>query len=240
MFIVLLMFKKFRKLLSGFPRSPRLMKGALITFDTSNLIPNVIIFQYNPESMTRSLQDSSGGGGGTGGDGSSNLEAFRLSPPNETITLEIELDATDRLQYPDQNRETVEMGIHPQLSSLELLLYPKSDHIRSVIESAAAGMLEVVPPQGPFTLFIWGRKRILPVQVTKFDVTEEAFDTNLNPIRAKISLGLRVLTYSDLSPLHPGFSIYFNHQISKETMAKKAVATGLSSLGVPLNQLLGG
>jgi hypothetical protein len=213
--------------MSGFSGSPHLIKGALVSLEMFNPLPQVILFQYNPDSMTRSLQGQ-GGGGNT-----SPLEAFRLKgPPIETITLEIEMDATDKLEKPQLNPTTVSSGIYPQLSALELLLYPKSQDIISAINATSSGILEIIPPESPLTLFVWGPNRVLPVHLTKCDITEEAFDTNLNPIRAKVSLGLRILSSSDLSPSNSGFSLFVAHQISKEAMAKNGVINDLSSLGI--------
>ena len=146
--------------------------------------------------------------------------------------MEIELDATDRLEKPQQNSTAVSSGIYPELSALELLLYPKSQDIISTMNAASSGILEIIPPDSPLTLFVWGPKRVLPVHLTKCDITEEAFDTNLNPIRAKVSLGLRILSSSDLTPSNPGFSLFFAHHISKEAMAKNGIINDLSSLGI--------
>ena len=71
-----------------------------------------------------------------------------------------------------------------------------------------AGTLEILPPEAPLVLFIWSRNRIAPVRVTEFSVTEEAFDPALNPIRAKVSLGLRVLTTDDLGYAHRGGTLF--------------------------------
>lgn len=225
--------------MSGFPQTPKLLKGALVSFEPSNPAPQVIAFQYNPDSMSRSLQgqgagSSGGGGGGAGG----SSEAFRIKgPPIETVNLDIEIDASEKLEQPEQNARTVESGILPELSSLEILLYPQSRHVASIMNAAASGVLEVVPPEGPFTLFVWGPKRILPVQLTKFEIVEEAFDTNLNPIRAKVSLGLRVLSYVDISPDHPAYGLYSSHHIAKETLARMAVTSDLSAVGVERSRL---
>jgi hypothetical protein len=229
--------------LSGFPRSPRFLKGALVSFATINPIPQVVLFQYNPNAMTRSLSSQIAGsaGGGGGGQEVSPIEAFRLKgPPVETIGLEIELDATDRLEHPKENDSTVIDGIYHELSALELLMYPRSQDMITINEAAAAGVLEVIPPEGPFTLFVWGRKRVVPVHLNKFEIVEEAYDTNLNPIRAKISLELRVLTYLDLRPDHPGYSLYFAHQVSKETMAKTGVTSDLTPTGNNTGSLFNG
>jgi hypothetical protein len=83
----------------------------------------------------------------------------------------------------------------------------------------ALGTIEVIPPMAPLTIFVWGPKRALPVKLTEFTITEEAYDQGLNPIRAKVSLGLRVLSYSDLPLSHPGYALFLAHQVAKEVMA---------------------
>jgi len=181
------------------------------------------VFQYNPDTLTRTLEPQTTAGG------ENRSEAFRLKgAPIETISLDIELDATDQLEKQDPTAKS--MGILPQLASLEIILYPK---VASVIANAALsalGIIEMVPQEGPFTLFIWGAKRILPVRLTEYRVTEEAYDTSLNPIRAKVSLSMRVLTYDDLEVTHPGYSIFLAHQVVKETMAAIGSVKGISSV----------
>jgi hypothetical protein len=225
-------------IVSGFPQTPKLLKGALVSFGPSNPEPQVIAFQYNPDSMSRSLQGQGAGGGGGSAAAGGSLEAFRIKgPPIETINLDIEIDASEKLEQPEQNTRTAESGILPELSSLEILLYPQSQHVASIMNAASSGVLEVVPPEGPFTLFVWGPKRILPVHLTKFEIAEEAFDTNLNPIRAKVSLGLRVLSYLDISPDHPAYGLYSSHHVAKEALATMAVTTDLSAVGVERSRL---
>ncbi len=198
--------------MTTFPNAPRLLKGALVGLDLFNPIPSVIAFQYNPETLTRSLKARAMGGEG------SKAEAMRLTgAPEEDITLDVEIDATDQLEKAEET--AVSMGIYPQLSALEMLLYPKSALVIANTALMAAGTIEIVPPAGPFTLFIWGAKRILPIRLTNFSITEEAHDVNLNPIRAKVSLGLRVLSYSDLPLTHPGYHMFLAHQVVKEAMA---------------------
>lgn len=199
--------------MTTFPRSPRLMKGALVGIDIFNPLASVIVFQYNPETMTRRLQAQTLGG--AEGD---RTDALRLKgAPVENISLNIELDATDQLEKGDGIAST--LGIYPQLSALEMLIYPKTPLVIANTVLMALGTIEVVPPVAPFTLFVWGPKRVLPVRISDFSIEEEAYDVNLNPIRAKVSLGLRVLTYSDLSILHPGYYVFLAHQVVKETMA---------------------
>ncbi len=198
--------------MTTFPGSPRVLKGALVSVDPLIPIPNVIVFQYNPDTMTRSLKPRAPGAD------SARSEAQRLTgPPEETIKVEIDIDAADQLETGDGIAGA--LGVYPQLSALEMLTYPKSATVIANTILLAAGVIEIVPADGPLTLFIWGAKRILPVRVTDCSITEDAHDTSLNPIRARASLGLRVLSYNDLSITSPGYYIFLAHQIVKEAMS---------------------
>jgi len=198
--------------MSSFPGSPRLLKGAIVGLDLFNPVSSVAVFQYNPDTVTRSLQAK---GSGDGGDRS---EAMRLQgAPIETIKMEVEIDATDQLEAADGI--TTALGIHPQLAALEMLVYPKSALVIANAILTGLGYMEVVPPIGPFTLLVWGLTRVVPVRLTDFSITEEAFDQSLNPIRAKVSLGLRVLSYDDLSIKNPGYYLFLTYQITKEAFA---------------------
>jgi hypothetical protein len=205
------------------PLSPRLLKGALVSVDLASPIPTVIIFQYNPETLTRQLKARGMQGEGAKGD------AMRLNgAPEETIKIDVEIDATDHLEQDGAIAKAV--GIYPQLSALEMLVYPKSGLVIANTAMLAGGLIEVAPPIGPFTLFIWGVSRILPVRVEEFSITEDAHDTALNPIRAKVSLGLRVLTYNDLSITNPGYYMFLAHQVVKETMAAIGTVQNVSAV----------
>jgi len=198
--------------MTTFPGSPRLIKGAIVGIDIFNPLASVILFQYNPDTLTRTLQAKMSGEGGD------RSEALRLEgAPEETITLEIEIDATDQLEKAEST--AVSMGIYPQLSALEMLIYPKSAVVIANTALLATGTIETIQPMAPLTLFVWGPKRVLPVRLTNFSIAEEAYDVNLNPIRAKVSLGLRVLSYNDLPLTHPGYYLFLAHQVVKETMA---------------------
>jgi hypothetical protein len=153
-----------------------------------------------------------------GAEGGDRSEQLRLKgAPQETIKLDIELDATDRLEADEATAQ--EMGIYPQLSALEMLVYPKSSLVIANTVLLALGTIEVIPPMAPLTIFVAGHKRVLPVKPKEFTITEEAHDVNLNPIRAKVSLSLEVLTYSTLPLSHPGYSLFLAHQVAKEVMA---------------------
>lgn len=199
--------------MTTFPRAPRLLKGAIVGVDPLNPLASVILFQYNPDTMTRTLQAQT-----PRNEGGDRSEALRLKgAPVETIRLDVAIDATDQLEKGDGLATSV--GIYPQLSALEMLLYPKSALVIANTVLAALGTVELIAPEAPLTLLIWGAKRVLPVRLTTFSITEEAYDVALNPIRAKVSLGLRVLSYSDLPLTNPGYALFLAHQVVKETMA---------------------
>ena len=215
--------------MSTFPGSPRLLKGAIIGLDPANPLASIVVFQYNPDTMTRRLEARTASGTG----GADKSEAFRLTgPPKETITLSIEVDATDGIEQ--NNPLAVTLGVYPALSALEMLLYPKSLTVIGNAIAAATGILEVIPQEAPLTLFVWGPQRVLPVRITSFSITEEAFDTALNPMRAKVDLSLQVLSYYDLKITNPGYSIFLAHQIAKEVMATSNVLNSIQSTGVSL------
>jgi hypothetical protein len=198
--------------MTTFPGSPRVQKGAIIGLDPFNPLASVIVFQYNPDTLTRTITAR------TTGDSADRGEALRLKgPPEEKIGLEVEIDATDQLeraQFP-----ATALGIYPTLASLEMLLYPKSVLTIANEVLAAAGVIEIIPPEAPLTLFVWGFKRVVPVRLSQFTITEEAFDPDLNPIRAKVRLDLQVLTYQDLGLPSVGGALFMAHQIATEVMA---------------------
>ena len=199
-------------------------KGALLVLYPINPIPKIIKFQYNPESLTRSFQPVNSNTG-TGENAPS--ETFRITnPPIETMSLDIEIDATDKLEFPDKNPVTVIMGINPELTALESLLYPTSFDIITNAILASQGTIEIVPPESPSVFLVWGLNRIVPVAITDLRIVEEAHDFNLNPIRAKVSLGLRILTYDDLPKDHPAYAIYQTYHKFKETVAALLSSTG--------------
>ncbi len=214
--------------MSSFPNSPRLVKGGLVLIDpNTSAVVRTIPLQYNPDTLTRSLQIKALAEGGDRSD------AMRLTgPPVENIKLEVEIDATDQLEFPDQNPNTTQFGIQPQLAVLETIVYPTSAQIQSNNSLASAGTLEIIPMETPLTLFVWSKNRVLPVRLTEFSITEEAFDPNLNPIRAKVSLGMRVLSVNDLPFSHKGSSLFLAYQQQKEELARKATGGTLNTLGI--------
>jgi hypothetical protein len=151
-------------------------------------------------------------------------------PPVETFKLDAEIDATDQLEANDPT--AVASGIFPQLSALETIIYPSTTTMLANNALASSGVLEILPMEAPLTLFVWSGTRIVPVRITDFSITEEAFDTNLNPIRAKVSLGMRVLSTTDLGFDHRGSGIYLAYQRAKETFANIPTAGTFGQLGI--------
>jgi hypothetical protein len=215
--------------MTTFPNSPRLLKGGIVLIDPdASAVQRIIALQYNPDTLSRTLQVK-----GVGGEGGDRLEALRLTgPPVETIKLDAEIDATDQLEFPDQNQTVAQLGIHPQLAALETIVYPASRQIQTNNSLAQAGTLEIAPMESPLTLFVWSKNRILPVRLTEFSIIEEAFDPLLNPIRAKVSLGMRVLSVNDLPFSHKGSSLFMAYHQQKERLAATSQGGTLNALGI--------
>jgi hypothetical protein len=198
---------------------PQLLKGGLVLIDpVSAAVQQIIAFQYNPETLTRTLQVQ-----GAGPESGDRLEALRLKgPPVETIKLDAELDITD---------PAPPLGLHPQLAALEMIIYPASEQLLANNVLAQMGTLEIASMIAPLTLFIWSKVRILPVRITELSITEEAFDTNLNPTRAKVSLGMRVLNVNDLGFDVKGGDLYMTYQKGKELLAQGPTGS-FAALGI--------
>jgi hypothetical protein len=213
--------------MTSFPGSPRVLKGAIVALDPFNPLASVVVFQYNPETLTRTVRPR------IAGEGAEQGEALRLSgPPEESITVEIALDATDRLETGDE--ATLAHGVGPSLAALEMLVYPKSALVIGNEVLAGLGVIEVIPPEAPLTLFVWGPKRVLPVRITDFTINEQAFDPALNPILATVTLGLTVMTYQDLGLPSVGGALSLAHQVAKEVLATSAGIGTLTETGAPV------
>ncbi|MGB3296644.1 MAG: hypothetical protein WBA76_00135 [Phormidesmis sp.] len=219
--------------MTSFPGSPRLLKGAIVGLDKFSPLSSVIVFQYNPDTMSRSLSPRMLRSASNSDNVSSPKEAMRITgPPKETITLKVEIDATDQLEVADPI--AVKSGIHPQLAALELLMYPKMATVLTNRVLSKTGMLEVVPMEMPLALLVWGLQRTLPVRLESLSIDEQAFDASLNPIRAEASLSLQVLSYADLPFNSKGGGLFAAHQVQKEILA-----TATSALSA-VSQVTGG
>ncbi|MGO9265099.1 MAG: hypothetical protein ACLQBA_09480 [Candidatus Binataceae bacterium] len=206
-------------------RGPFTLKGALVTIDATTQNPTIIAFQYNPATLKRTLRPQM-----VGGEEQDRSLAVRFKgAPVETIAVDIEIDATDALDAADPNATT--MGIYPQMFSLELLAYPQSTMIVQQEALLNAGIIEIAPIVAPRTLFVWGSRRVLPVRLIDYTIAEEAFDTQLNPIQATVSLNMRVLNYTDLDSSNRGYADFLAYQQGMEAVARQAPG-GNSSIGI--------
>jgi hypothetical protein len=198
------------------PRGPRLARGALVTTTQSGARSTVIPFQYNPASLSRSLQPQY-----FGADETARTQAVRFAyPAVQTIGLDVDIDAADLLEAGDGS--TVRLGIHPQLAALELLVYPALADVQLANGLIGTGTIEIGPALAPPTFFVWGPRRVLPVRVESFTVDEQLFDPSLNPIRASVNLQLRVLSYADLDAASPGYAVYMTYQTTLQGLAQSA------------------
>jgi hypothetical protein len=195
----------------------KFIRGALVEFmDTFLLpLPNVIIFQYNPETITHSWTQPEAA---PSAEGRSNPLAVKGSP-GESFQFTIAMDANDMISDggPVEEGLATATGIYSRLAALEMLQYPvdpsgQSGLLGSVSVSVSVSSSGIslnasltkpnkrsVPQaQIPTVLFIWGPGRILPVRVTNLSITEKLYDSLLNPTHAEATLGLRVLTPEEL------------------------------------------
>ncbi|WP_053752771.1 hypothetical protein [Streptomyces sp. MMG1533] len=211
---------------------PKPIRSGIVVVNPDTGTPQrIIVLQFNPDTLERSVSPQSAGdsgdsGGGGTGSGDRN-EALRLKgPAQETWKFTAEIDATDQFEIaaPD--------GIHPQLATLEMLVQPTTAQLRAATRLSQKGAIEISPIEMPLTLFTWGSKRVMPVRLTELSVNESAFDVNLNPIRASLSIGMKILTVSDLPAGHRGADLYMAHLAQKERLAAAARGGSLGSLGL--------
>jgi hypothetical protein len=195
-------------------------KGSLVTLDAGGAARDTIVFQYNPDTLTRRIEPRAIPGQEGGRE-----DALRVpGPPRETISLTIEIDGTNALERSDQG--TLAEGILPSLAALELLLYPSADRVAEAERLAQQGQLEIVPPEAPLVLFTWGERRSIPVRVTAVSVVEEAHDARLSPIRAKVELTLSVLSSADVPPQSQAHALFMTYHRAKEGLARRRPPPG--------------
>lgn len=191
--------------MADFPIRPDgLLRGAFVEYGLS-LPPLAFAFQFNPESLSRNRTATfqAAGADGDAMDGvcsesSEEEQRSRLaevSVTSESIGLTLQLDATDDLN--DGDGLTQQFGIGPQLSVLELMIYPKTDQLFGLpLGNLLGGSDQFGAAQAkflPILLFIWGRKRVLPVIMKSLQITEQEFFPDLNPKRAQVAVQLQVL-----------------------------------------------
>jgi hypothetical protein len=209
---------------SGFANQPKILRGAFVEFGIS-LPPLIVVFQFNPLTISRSRSawvdsppsyeatepaqnidvlknviDTSG----------KSLIQFRnnqtIRVQQETINFDIRLDATDKLNEGDTITE--QFGVAPKLSTLELMMLPKGQSLLGGAVAALLGgavksfMFQDDGREPPIILFVWGRKKVLPVNITNMSIREEEFSIDLNPLRATVSVSLEVIEGPNLPFLY--------------------------------------
>ncbi|MBK6872049.1 MAG: hypothetical protein IPJ14_15895 [Kineosporiaceae bacterium] len=197
--------------MGSFPGSPRTLRGAIVAVDPRNPLSRIVVFDYNPDQLTRSLSPREGGSSAPG-------DVHRIwGAPVEKISMTVEIDATDRLEAGDPIASV--SGIAPQLSALEMLLYPSSALVIANTALLLAGTIEILPPEGPLIVLVWGPGRTVPISLDSLEITEQAFSPALVPIRASVAISATVLTYDDLPVTDPGYAMFLVHQVVHETLA---------------------
>lgn len=260
---------------TGYSQTPRLLKGALIYFGAPMLIPvpNIIVFQYNPESMTRTLEpwkqiELPEITLRKGEKLEENLEyqkymkalASLAQPydPEESFSLALELDASDALETPEKHPVALLTGIADRLAAIEMLMYPPGDSLAGNLLGAAGVSLSVsaggvsfgaqgggalssvMRREAPIVLFFWGPGRIVPVKITSLSIEEQQYSPTLYPLRAKATIGLRVLLPEDLRMLdgNPATGAmveiakgcYMFTRLQKEALATANLANSVESI----------
>jgi hypothetical protein len=216
---------------TGYPRAPRMLRGGLVRLDPkTRTIVDVVVFQYNPDTLTRTIQPRS-----IGGEPGDRLEVLRLTgPPHETIKFDAEIDATEQLEHPDlqANEPVASHGLLPALAVMERLVTPPARELQAVDALFDRGMLEIAPMEAPLTVLVWGAKRVVPVLVSSLSITEEAFSPSLKPIRVKASFECKVLSSSDLPLQHLGGELYMAYRRMVEQLATMVTGADVRTLGL--------
>lgn len=241
---------------NGYSRSPKLLKGALIQFSAPLLIPipNLIIFQYNPETLSRSLTPWAPPQKDDQGKIDDKILNKLSQPydPQESFTLNLELDAADALEAPASHPVAVISGVADRLAAMEMLLYPPggsalggllnisvnvslgSGGLSASIGTAAVDVVQRT--EVPVVLFFWGPGRIVPVRITSFAIEEQQFSPILYPIRAKASIGVKVLdttafdSQEQTAVVKIAKACYTFTRAQKEALALANVANSIESI----------
>ena len=173
-----------------------LLRGALIEYgsDFMGPIPNVVIFQFNPETLTRTVQIPSRPTSGT------QRETTQAGEPAiEKITLKASFSAAD--EFGDNKVLARLFGVGTRLAALEKMVYPSNDLLAAIGSALGLGSnplgggdpRQPIPREKyPRILFIWGVYRVLPVVLESMSITEQQYDFLLNPVQAEVSITLAV------------------------------------------------
>jgi hypothetical protein len=188
----------------GFPNKPKILRGAFVEFGLS-VPPLIVVFQFNPLQLTRNRRLTFAGNT-TSPDSAirdfhgrySDLLDLRndqvVKVGEQTVGFELRLDATDKLDSGDTIAE--QFGIAPQISTLELMVAPKEEGLLNGLVAQLGplpGFSYQQTPKPPLVLFVFGRKRVLPVNIDSLNITETEFSADLNPVRATVAVSLTVI-----------------------------------------------
>ncbi|WAZ20013.1 hypothetical protein STRCI_001103 [Streptomyces cinnabarinus] len=211
------------------PTTPALRGGIVFLEPEQGRVLRVVPFQYNPDTLTRTLTPQ-----GVGEEAGNRLEALRLKgPPRETFKFDAEFDAADQLDPTGgRSAEPGRTGLFGALSALESAVYPDSAQLLREESMASAGMIEIAPVEAPLTVLVLGARRVVPVRITEFTVTEEAYDGELNPVRAKVGLSVRTLTVDDVGFEHKAGALYLRYHQGKERFATLVGGPVLGAVGL--------
>lgn len=205
---------------------PHTLRTGIVTLDpTTGAAQRVIALQYNPETLNRSLAVQAAG--------TDPAQALRLKGVAvETIRLEAAIDATDDLVEPQLHPERVQVGIHPEIAALQALVNPRTAVLVANQGRMQSGLFDALPEEEPLALFVWSKERVVPVRINELAVVEELFDTKLNPIRAKVTLTMRVLSVDDFGLSTRGGTLHLAYLQNQERRAAQARSASLSLLGL--------
>lgn len=196
------------------PALSRSAKGALVRV-TGSPGMRALCFQYNPETLRRTFEPQM-----LGGSNEARAQTVRYAAAaTQTISVECHFS----VEHPaGMTALAGQVDVTPQLAALELMAYPSLGDVASAQSALDLGAIEVVPPAADPLLFVWGRQTSLPVQLTSVAVLEEVFDAELRPVRATVSLAMRVLTYSDVDPDAFAYGRFTTWQAGMEKLADGA------------------
>lgn len=221
--------------MSQYPNSPKLVKGALLEFGDAllGLLPNIILFQYNPEQLSHKLDQPPARSTSTGNETTEKKETFHTpNLPVESISdLKLVLDGTDQMEQGDPI--TAARGISPAIAALEMMMFPLGSSLINLSSLLSLGggsspSAKVPPQQLPLVLFVWGPWRIIPVNITSVSVVEQDFDPLLNPIRAEVTVSMKVISKDNLDPDSFAYGAYVWTQGNREVNAALNIANTVS------------
>ena len=193
----------------GLRVQPKVLRGAFVEYGLS-IPPLVVGFQFNPLQLARSRTQEFSMTAAAQWEGESQGLTLRdfhqsfqdllelrdhqhVTTQPESLSFELLLDATDKLNEGD--RMAGKLGVGPQLATLELMVQPKREGVLGSVlrDLVPAGFSFTRTDKPPMVLFVWGRKRVLPVNINRLTITETEFTPSLDPIRATVAVDLTVI-----------------------------------------------